>query len=137
MLPFVIIVVAAGIGAALWEFLVRRRRRLAFADRIDMSMDSLFEQYFASTGVQKSVVEHALAEIANAIDLPVGKLRPTDRFERELAPAQGWEYDDGIGIVAALAEKRLSGLPPDVRPRIETVEDFVRLAARVENAGSS
>jgi hypothetical protein len=60
---------------------------------------------------------------------PAGCLRPSDRFDVELAPAKGWEFDDGLGRLTAVAEERLRtrGLDKGLVAQIKSVDDYVRL----------
>jgi len=44
-------------------------------------------------------VQTCLSHVADLTGVPVGKLRPTDRFDTGLAPPRGWEFDDGLGLL--------------------------------------
>src|SRR6266850_1217206 len=105
LITFTIVVV--GGGTLIWSILSRRSRAKRFEDRDDVSLDSIFEKFFASRGLSKSVVFEAWREVASVLQLPPGKLRPSDRFDTELSPGKGWEYDDEIADITALARRRL------------------------------
>jgi hypothetical protein len=64
--------------------------------------------------------------VAQSLRLPPGKLRPTDRFDEELAAPKGWEFDDEILDVQWAAERRLkrSGTQADLS-RIKSVGDYI------------
>lgn len=53
----------------------------------------------------KDEVSRSLREIADKLQGPVGKRRPSDSLMGELAPNPGWEHDDGLGMLWARAEE--------------------------------
>lgn len=61
-----------------------------------------------------------------------GKLRPTDRFDQELAAPKGWEHGDEILDVQWVAERRLkqSGNQADLS-QIKTVGDYVEFFCKL------
>lgn len=70
--------------------------------------------------------------VAQELSLPATRLLPTDRFDKELAPAPGWEWDSGTGMLT-LELKRLAkekGVQIDFT-EIVTLNDYIRVAARV------
>jgi hypothetical protein len=65
----------------------------------------------------------ALQEVAAAIHVPATRLRPTDRFSVELAPAKGWEIDDGTALLAQTI--RANSRKADQGP-IQTLDEYLR-----------
>jgi len=132
LITFALIVV--GGGTLVWSILSRRSRVKRFEDRDDVSLDSIFEKSFASRGLSKSVVFELWREVATFLQLPPGKLRPTDRFDSELSPGKGWEYDDEIADITSLAWRRLksSGKTIDL-PQITTLGEYVEFFASLES----
>ena len=62
-------------------------------------------------------------------------MRPYDRFDRELKPRTGWEYDDPIHMLSdELARDGVSaGVSVNLR-EIVTVDDGLRLMKRIRDA---
>jgi hypothetical protein len=135
-MPLDLIAAIIGVGAIIavgvwyWEIRTRRASRLPFSDRPSMSSDELHRAFYAGSDVSKAQMETGLGEIARALGVPAGRLRPSDRFDAELAPEEGWEFDDGLGRLTAVAEGKLieRGLNREWVVRIKTVDDYVRLA---------
>lgn len=121
-----------GLGVAIvavrvWERQTSKSRRRTLQGRPDLTIDQIFECYYASTDVGLSVVREAFRDISETLDVPAGKLRPSDRFDVELGPTVGWEYDDVVNDLVAHATQRLDALH-DSTP-VRTVDDYVRLTA--------
>jgi len=130
--------IAVGGAVLLWEFIPRRRRNERFKDREELAMDSIFNQFFAQARLPKALVVELWNEVANALGVPPGKLRPADRFDKELAPVKGWGFDDDIVEVCWAAERRLKKLGmkaehSDVRTLGDYVEYFCALAGQKQN----
>lgn len=134
------VVVLAVIGGVLaWNFLPRRQRLKRFENRPDLSLEQIYREYFARESLPRDLVSELWKEVAESLRLPPGKLRPTDRFDQELAPPGGWEHDDEVMEVQWMAERRLKqcGMQADLS-RIKTLGDYVQffcnLAARTSRA---
>jgi hypothetical protein len=126
-----LLVVVGGVLA--WNFLPRRLRLKRFEDRSDLSLDQIYAEFFASKNLPKQLACELWREVSTSLRLPPGKLRPTDRFDQELAAPKGWEYDDDIVEIQWAAERRLkqSGTQADLS-QIKTVADYVELFCRLE-----
>jgi hypothetical protein len=124
----------AAIGGVLaWNFLPRHRRLAQFADREELSSDSIYRAFFAEQDLPKGLVIELWDEVASPLRLPPGKLRPSDRFDRELAPVRGWEFDDDIVEVHWAAQRRLKKLSVDADiSKIQTLQDYVRFFCKLE-----
>jgi len=130
--------IVVGGGVLLWEFIPRRRRNEHFKDREELPVDSIFNQFFAQAHLPKPLVLELWNEVANALGVPPGKLRPDDRFDKELAPEEGWEFDDDIVEVCWAAERRLKKLGlkvehSDVHTLGDYLEYFCALAGQKQN----
>jgi hypothetical protein len=114
-------------GAVLvWAYVPRRQRFKRFEGRPDLSLDQIYTEFFASKNLPKELVRELWNEVSVALHLPPGKLRPTDRFDLELAAPKGWEFDDDIVDVQLASKRRLkqSGTQADLS-HIKTVADYV------------
>jgi hypothetical protein len=123
----VIIGIALVGGAALtWAYVPRRKRLKRLDGRDDLSIDQIYTEFFAGNNLPKELACELWNEVATCLRLPPGKLRPTDRFERELAAPKGWEFDDDIVDIQFASNRRLkrSGVQADLS-QIKTIGDYV------------
>src|SRR5438552_2763504 len=113
-------------GVLAWNFIPYRRRLERFADRDDLSLDGIYSQCFAAQNLPKGLVLELWNEVAAPLRVPPGKLRPPDRFDKELAPVKGWELDDDTIEVYWAAKRRLTklGVNADISA-IQTLQDYV------------
>jgi len=125
------IVVVGGLAIA-WTFFSSRKRRSPFRDRAELTPEEIHSAFYADSAIDKDAVSRSLHEIADRLQVPAGKLRPSDSFLEELAPNRGWEYDDGLGALSDLARKKLAmkGGDPEAVARIKTVDDYIRLTSQ-------
>src|SRR5580704_3259191 len=130
LFSFIVVCVAV----AIWCVFPMRRRAARFRERVDLSPDEIYAKFFSQEERHgKALILDLWNEVAVILEVPPGKLRPTDRFDKELAPEKGWEYDDGIGVVNFVARMRLKKLGrADVElNRIETLEDYVLFFVKI------
>jgi hypothetical protein len=77
-------------GAVLaWSFVPHRRRLARFADREELPPERIYSQFFAEHNFPRELVSELWNEVAVPLRVPPGKLRPADRFDKELAPVKG------------------------------------------------
>jgi len=107
-----------------------KRKRYRFSGRDDMTPDTFYSTFYADSGLSRDDVVWVLTHVGGLLEIPASKLRPQDRFDTELAPARGWEYDDGLGILERelLGMMRKAGLKPDIS-KISTLDDCIRTFA--------
>ena len=84
-----------------------RQRRERLENRCSMTGDQIYDRFFASRGFPKELVLELWDEIATVVQLPAGLLRPTDRFDEELAPLEGADLWYDYASVHAVAERRM------------------------------
>lgn len=114
-----------------------RRRSGRFKGRPELSLDEFFRQFYAQTEIPQPVVRDALWEIAAATGIREGSLRPEDRFDDALRPARGWEFDDGLSLLARdLAERARKAKNPINPDAVETVDDYIRTLYRLSLAAN-
>lgn len=125
------LVVAGGILA--WNVVPHRQRLKAFEGRSELSLDQIYGEFFASRNLPKELVCELWKEVAGSLRLPPGKLRPTDRFDKELAPVKGWEFDDDIVEVHWAAERRLRKLGARAdSSNVVTLGDYVEFFCNLQ-----
>lgn len=122
----VLAMVVVVVGGGVWYFLPRHQRLKRFENRAELSLEQIYGEFLASKNLPKDLACELWNEVATCLCLPSGKLRPTDRFDRELVAPKGWEFDDEILDVQWAAERRLkqSGSQADLS-HIKTVADYV------------
>jgi cbb3-type cytochrome oxidase subunit 3 len=128
-----VVILLLVVAAVAWFFYrggakadAERSRRIA--DRPELSSEEFVAHFYGAGDVDPKRLLAALHDVARLLDLPPGKLRPSDRFDRELAPAKGWELDDGAALLGALL-KQHRGSDTINAKSIETLNDFLRAAS--------
>jgi hypothetical protein len=116
------------IGALVWgaEWYVRAQKLERILSRSSLSEDSIYERYYADSGVDKNAILGAWNEISVALKIPSGKLRPNDRFGRDI----GWRLivTDELDGLFEEAHRRLRRLSVSTDfTKIYTVDQYVRL----------
>jgi hypothetical protein len=136
----VCVCLVAVVGAVwAWNSLPRRERLKRFESRPDLSVEQIYNDFFARENLPAELVSELWKEVAESLRLPPGRLRPTDRFDQELAAPKGWEHDDEILEVQWAAERRLKQCRTQADlSQIKTVGDYVeffcKLAAKTQQA---
>lgn len=78
-------------------------KQARFKDRENLSVEEIYQRYFSDSGLQKEKVLDLWLKIAQTLHLEPGRLRPTDRFDTELAPVQGHHVEDELIDLEELA----------------------------------
>ena len=131
-------VVIAGLavagGVIAWNFIPRRQRLKRFENRPDLGFDEIYDDFFSNKGLPKELVHELWNEVCTTLDVPTGKLRPTDRFDQELAAPKGWEFDDDIVDLQLASKRRLkqNGTQADLS-QIRTVADYVEFFCKLKS----
>lgn len=105
--------------------------RRATLSREDITPEAIHGEFYAKDGLERDLVVEILTHVAGELRLPVSKLRPTDRFEVELAPARGDAWDSGMGILLLDLQHMAKRRGVRVEGAIVTVDDYVRAMAEV------
>ena len=134
--PWLFIAVVSGLsvaGVLVWEYLTRRERRKRLSGRRDLPLETVYTEFFAAYRLPKELVLDLWKEVATSFGMPPGLLRPSDRFDKELGPVKGLEFDDDIIVLEQRAKMRLHKLAVKVDlSKIETVRDYVELFCKLE-----
>ena len=109
-----------------------RRKRQRFADRPALPCDRIYQTYFAESALDPIDVQESWTELANTLKLDPQRLRPTDRFDRELAPVAGTTKLDELDVLEAVLALRVRtrGLQVVDLETLETIDDYVRATSR-------
>ncbi|WP_188485050.1 hypothetical protein [Stenotrophomonas maltophilia] len=100
-------------------------------ERSVLSPTGFYDQYYAESGLDQETVVELLEHVADELRLPSGKLRPGDRFSKELSPGEAHGWDSGYGVLIfelqSLAKKRGIG----VDRRVDSLDDYIRIMAGI------
>jgi len=137
MLQLIFLGIVLAVGAA-WIAIGGRKadqvRLRRLSSREDLSFDLLYEERYRALGFDPEKVRKALNDVALAIDIPASKLRPTDRFDVELAAERGWGFDDGVAVlVNHAAKKHRRADSTSSGSSVETVDDYIRTIATLKS----
>jgi hypothetical protein len=120
----------------LWNFNPHNQRLKRLRNREDIPMDAIYSQFFSGANLQKDMVLELWNEVATLLRVPPGKLRPSDRFDKELAPGGVWlRLDDDAVEVNLAARSRLKkvGAKTDFSA-IQTLRDYIELFCKFASA---
>jgi hypothetical protein len=84
-------------------------KRARFADRENLNVEEIYERYFSDSGLKKEEVIDLWIKIAQTLHLEPGRLRPTDRFDAELAPVRGYLVEDELVDLEDLVRHHFQG----------------------------
>jgi len=105
----VIAFLAISVALAIMTAIMVRKKRSPFVNRQDYAPHDLWRMFFSEFPLPERDVIAILREVSSATDIPLGKLRPRDRFEVELAPLRGWEFDDGLLLLPECMKRIFGG----------------------------
>jgi|GEM_PF-543489 len=127
----VLLFIALGVLIWLMEKPELRRKRQRLSGREELDAQSFYDCYYKGSGFPRDLVSSVMTRVAYEVQLPAGLLRPTDRFDRELAPMKGWEFDDGLAMLSISLDRRLRrcGLSPGLSG-VETIDDLIKVVGR-------
>lgn len=111
---------------------LRRRKQARFVGRDLLTSDEFYERFYSGTGLDPVLVREVREQTACRLEIRSGLLRPTDRFDKELAPAEGWEtwWDDGLTMLRSRGIV-IGGRGRNVDwGRVVTLDDFIKQVAR-------
>jgi len=123
---------AIALAAVGFAFRSRKKRQSlsALVRREALSDNEIYQHFYADSGLSKVAVMDVWHEVARVLCVPAERLRPTDRFGKDVGAY--WitsEELDALGVVAQERAKR-QGLTIDLAS-METVDNYVkRLAPR-------
>jgi hypothetical protein len=116
--------------------LASRRKTNTFRARSELTDEQIYHSYFSDTGLQPSVVLKLWREAAHTFNVPPGKLRPSDRFGKELGGF--WITSEELDALADIATRHAQKFSATVDLQsIITLGDYVRKVAQIEQQSSS
>lgn len=108
---------------------VKKRKAVALLEeREDLTNDEIYQRFYVSSGFEKTEVIELWHEVARVLCAPPGRLRPTDKFGKEIGVY--WITSEELDALGAMAQQRakLRGISVDLAS-IRTVDDYVKRLA--------
>lgn len=107
--------------------LERRIRRRAIESRPRLSDNEIFGQFYEQSGLAEDAVLHVWHEIASALHVDAGKIRPSDRMLQYRSKVFQPQSDlDSLDEWLCMLSRK-SRLNPG---KLDTIDDVVRFAVR-------
>lgn len=104
----------------------KKRKALAtLTEREALTDDEIFQRFYASSSLEKGEVVELWREVAQTLGVPAERLRPTDRFGKDIG--MHWITSEELDALGVLAQQRANrrGLTIDLSA-IQTVDDYVK-----------
>ena len=116
-------------AVALLIYLFQKKKVNKYAEiissREDLSLDEIYERFYGAEGFDRSAIFDIWQEIAGNLEVSVGKIRPSDRFGKEVG---GYlvtsEKLDALGLAAKKRAKKY-GIKIEIS-KIASIDDYVR-----------
>lgn len=134
-LPWIIGLSVVVSAIAVWHSRMRRERRKRFDSREDLELDAIYHWFFAHRGLPRDLVLELWRAVAESLGLPAGQLRPSDRFDEELAFLSGWGFEDEAGkwVLAEMRRfERRGDWEACAFDEVQTVGDYIEYRCHVE-----
>jgi hypothetical protein len=107
----------------------KRNIDTALAAREALTDEEIYRRFYASLGLNKTEVIELWHEIAEILRVPAERMRPSDKFGKDIGTY--WITSEELDILSTAAQQRakLRGLTIDLAS-IKTVDDYVKRLAR-------
>lgn len=104
----------------------RREVEKRFLGRKKLSLEEVCYLFLHDNTNDANAVEEIITHVAHELSLDPELLRPDDRFDQELRPARGWEFDSGVTtLMLDLKDQAIrQGKTLDIST-IRTLDDYV------------
>lgn len=124
---YVLLALFAGAAIATY-FAMRQRLPLKlkrFEGREHLAVEKIRVDFYP--GYEPRNFTELWNEIASAVEVPPGLIRPTDRFDRELGPVKGFPIAGEMDGLEEEFKRRCERQQLDFRKvKIETVDDYIK-----------
>lgn len=135
----IIVVFAVLGGVGLWALLKKRQEvPSALRERPELPIPDIYRAFYADLGVPLESFDTWWAEIAGALEVPPGRVRPNDRFGVELPFRPVFGSTDEDMFLFGILKRTVGGAAArEALPRLETVDAFIRFLASVRDSEAS
>jgi hypothetical protein len=123
---------SAVVASALFS---RRERRRRFGGREYLEPEEIYSRYYRDTGLTKELVVRVWEECAETLSVESGKLRPSDRFDRELAGLDRLRLtqDDASRLLEDASLKARQARVAFESDTVATLDDLIRQLVEIES----
>jgi hypothetical protein len=120
---------AAGVAGLAIPHLRRRRALAQLEARESLDSSAFYERFYAATELPRPAVLQLLQEVADTLHVPAAKLRPGDRFGKDIGTY--WITSENLDLLEAKGRERAQalGLSVDFQ-NLKTLDDYIRCFAR-------
>lgn len=102
-----------------------RKTSTALSQRKTLSMDEIYRRFYADLGLPQELVTDLWQEIAQVLDVPAGKMRPSDEFGKTIGAY--WITSDKLDQLGIVAKKRAEQSGRNINlESISCVDDYIR-----------
>jgi len=108
-----------------------KRKRFLYRQRLDMKQ---LLSLFPDSKLTMDEFTDFITYVERATEIPREYLRPEDRFDGNLAPERGWEFDDGLILLPEVLYRRFGGTVEDYDLNISPT--LAELACVVKDRGT-
>jgi hypothetical protein len=111
-----------------------RKRTTRFRDREELSLHETYDRFYKDSGITENTFSQLWNEAAEALGISSGKLRPTDRLDKELGPVKGFPLVDLNEDLLNVMVKRLRAHNPKAKlselKNILSLHDYITFLGR-------
>lgn len=105
--------------------------RSEISSRESQTPDEFYERYYQSRGYDRVLIIELLRHLELELEIPPGKVLPSDRFSIELASGRGVSWDTGYGILLYELKKLADKKRVAIESPVSTVDDYLCEMAKV------
>jgi hypothetical protein len=121
----IVVALACGGLALLVAWLRRRRASAALSEREPLDDDAIYARCYAGSQLSRALVQELWHEVALHLQVPASRLRPDDRFGREIGIYV--ITSEALDVLAARGRERAKALGVSIDlQNLNTVDDYVR-----------
>ncbi len=136
---FVLLIVFSIVVTVVLGAIRRHQINDKFENREELTYDEFYERFYRDSEIPREVIIEILRSIEKHYPLPVGRLRPQDRFDKELAEDQRLiitsSYSEDFleeNYYTFDEEARMKGIDLEKElMELESIDDYVRTIASV------
>lgn len=99
--------------------------------RRTLSLREIYDANYRPDEIDFDLFSELLVHVSLELGIPCGLLRPGDRFDVELAPASGNEWDSGIGILVLDMKSFAKRKGRSVDRELLALDDYLRFMSEV------
>jgi len=133
MSTFIVCVIALAVAMGIaWLHIRTRKQAMKIHDRPILDNDTLYSRHYAESDIPRALVSELWHEVANALKVAPGLLRPDDQFGKDIGVSTFTSEDlDYLGQLA-LKRAKIAGRSIDLQA-IKTVDDYVRTLSQIHS----